>query len=102
MYITKGNKVKEILNSLLSPELNGYVMFSDNWINEHNKILYNQEGDSLIVTDFVEIKRKEPINHYLPNEGYCNVRYSCVKLNKDVNVGDMLYTDIPKEYENKK
>lgn len=91
--ITKGNKVKKILDGVTSKsKLKGYVMFEDNWISENDKILYNKNGDVFSILDFQEIIQNILIIDTMPYEsGYRELKFSCVKLDKIVNVGDVLY-----------
>jgi hypothetical protein len=94
--IKKGNKVKKILDGVTSNiKLNGYIMFEDNWITENDKTLYNEKGDSFSVLDFEEIKENTLILDTMPYEsGWRELKFSCVKLDKSVNVGDVFYTYI--------
>lgn len=94
--VRKGTKVKKILDGKTSKlKLKGYVQFEDNWINENDKTLYNEEGDSFSVLDFDEIKENTLILDTMPYEsGWCELKFSCVKLDKNVNVGDVFYTYI--------
>ena len=51
----KGNKVKKICDGITTrPHLKDYVMFEDNWISKHDKILYNEKNESFLVLDFKE------------------------------------------------
>lgn len=75
----KGTKVKKILNN--------YVIFEDRWISENDKVLFNQKGDTFIVLDFKEVKEKTLIIENVYKEQI----FSSVKLDKNVNVGDIFY-----------
>ena len=90
----KMNKVKKILDGKTSLlKLKDYIMFEDNWITEHDKILYNENGESFPVLDFQEIEEDVFIMDTLPYEsGRMKHKFSCVKLDKNVNVGDIFYT----------
>lgn len=83
----KGTKIRKIFGEE-NPILKGYVVFEDNWICEFDKVLFNNKGDIYLVLDFKEIKE----NVLFP---YKNVwkeqKFSCVKLDKCVNVGDVLF-----------
>lgn len=95
--IRKGNKVKKILDGITSYlKLKGYIMFEDRWICEHDKILYNENNESFSVLDFQEIEvntlvMPEIVPHF---NGWSMRKFSCVKLDKIVNVGDVFYTYI--------
>ena len=87
----KKNKVVEITN-LGTSKLNGYVMFSDNWISEIDKKLIDEKGEIYTVLDFMETtKNSKDVGPYSP---YVNpwreMKFSCVRLDKPVNVGDVL------------
>jgi len=74
-------------------KLKGYVQFEDNWISEIDKILYNEEGISFSVLDFEEIKENTLILEAMPYKNvWSELKFSCVKLYKVVNVGDVFYT----------
>lgn len=94
--IRKGTRVKKILNGVTSKlKLKGYIVFEDNWINENDKTLYNKNNVSFSVLDFEEIKENVLIIDTTPYEsGWRELKFSCIKLDKDVNVGDVLYTYI--------
>ena len=94
--IRKGTKVKKILDGVTSYlKLKGYVMFEDNWIIENDKTLYDKEGNSFSVLEYEEIKENTLILDALPyKSGWCELKFSCVKLDKDVNIGDVFYTYI--------
>ena len=94
--IRKGNKVKKILDGITSYlKLKGYVMFEDNWITENDKTLYNKDGVSFSVLDFEEVKENTLILDTMPYDSGCReLKFSCVKLDKNVNVGDVFYTYI--------
>lgn len=92
----KGTKVKKILDGVTSHQiLKGYVMFEDYWITENNKTLYDKDGVSFSVLDFEEAKENTLILDTMPYEnGWHELKFSCVKLNKEVKVGDVFYTYI--------
>lgn len=91
------NKVKKICDGITTPlKLKNYVMFEDNWINEFDKILYNQNGDSFSVLDFQELEENTLV---MPDimpyyNGWSFRKFSCVKLDKNINVDDVFYTYI--------
>jgi hypothetical protein len=90
--LTKGTKVKKIFGDE-NPKLKGYVVFEDNWITEFDKVLLNVDGDIYLVLDFQEIKENVLIMDTLPYEsGWREQKFSCMKLDKVVNVGDVFYT----------
>jgi hypothetical protein len=94
--IRKGSKVKKILDGVTSRlKLKDYIMFEDNWIGKNDKILYNEKGVSFSVLDFEEIKENTLILDTMPYEsGWRELKFSCVKLDKSVNVGEVFYTYI--------
>jgi len=84
----KGTKVKK--------KLKDYIMFEDNWISENDKTLYNEEGVSFSVLDFQEVEENTLVMpDIMPyHNGWVFRKFSCVKLDKNVNVGDVFYTYI--------
>lgn len=76
----KGSKIIKILDD-------STIMFEDNWISENDKIIYNQNDESFTVLVFTEYLKNRDI-------GIGKQKHSCVKLNKSVNVGDVLYTHL--------
>lgn len=92
----KGTKVKKILDGVTSKlKLKDYIMFDDNWITENDKTLYNEKGDSFSVLDFEDIKENTLILDTMPYESvWRELKFSCVRLDKDINVGDIFYTYI--------
>ncbi|MFW6220031.1 MAG: hypothetical protein ACOC33_04250 [bacterium] len=92
--VKKGNRVKKICDGITTNhKLKGFVMFEDNWITENNKILYNKDGELFSVLDFQCVEENTlimpEIMPYL--NGWAFRKFSCVKLDKEVNVGDVLY-----------
>lgn len=87
--IRKGTKIRKILDD-------NYIMFEDNWFNEHDKILFNQNDEEFLVLDFMEIEEELPILPLIPvmpipvRRTYTQT-FSCVKLNKNVNINDIFY-----------
>lgn len=91
----KGNKVKKICDGITTrPHLKDYVMFEDNWISKHDKILYNEKNESFLVLDFKEYEENTLVMpDIIPHHnGWCLRTFSFVKLDKPVNMGDMFYT----------
>ena len=93
------NIVKKICDGVTtSIELKDYIMFEDRWVGKDDKILYDENGNSFLVLDFQVIEENTlafpEVMPYL--SGWMMQRFSCVKLDKKVNVGDFLYTS----YEN--
>lgn len=87
------SKVKKILDGITYyVDLKDYVMFDDNWISDHDKILYNPDGESLKVLDFREVTDNTLVMPDLMPymNGWRLLKVSCVKLDKKVNVGDLL------------
>lgn len=90
----KGNKVTKICDGITTyQKLKNYVMFEDNYISEHDEILYNKDGEPFSILDFEEVEENTlvmpEIMPYL--DGWRLRKFSCVKLDKEVNVGDVLY-----------
>jgi len=93
--IKKGNRVRKICDGIKTPlSFKNFVMFEDNWVSETDKILYDKNGDSFSVLGFKEIEENVLDNpEYLPYfDGWRMCKFSCVKLDKNVNVGDILFT----------
>ena len=93
--LIKGNRVKKIFDDR-NPKLKNYVMFEDFWITENNKVLYNQQNEEFLIIDFIEVEEEIPILPHIPisipvNKTY-RQKFSCLRLNKNVKVGDVLYT----------
>lgn len=92
--IRKGNKVKKICDGVTTYlKLKDYVMFEDNWITENDKILYNKDGVFFSVLDFQEVGENTLVMPetmpYL--DGWSFRKFSCVKLDKNVNMCDIFY-----------
>ena len=95
--IRKSNKVKKICDGVTTYlKLKDYVMFEDNCITKNNKILYNEDGITFSVLDFQEVEENTLIMpEIMPFfNGWAFRKFSCVKLDKTVNVGDVFYTYI--------
>jgi hypothetical protein len=95
--IRKGAKVIKVIKDSKEHSLNieGYVMLDDSWVDEYVKVLY-KEGVIYNILWFQEILVHEliitPSTPYMNCWGYRKV--SCVKLDKDVKVGDIFYTKL--------
>lgn len=74
----KGNLVMDIKED--------WVIFEDNWISEYDKILYDINNDRYDVLDYYELIDKKKVGFR-----YINCRFSCLKLNKKVNIGEIFY-----------
>lgn len=95
--IRKCNKVKKICDGVTTYlKLKDYIMFEDNWITENDKMLYNEDGVSFSVLDFQEVEENTLVMpEIMPYfDGWAFRKFSCVKLDKKVNVGDVFYTYI--------
>ena len=93
---SKCNKVKKICDGITSTiDLKDYIVFDDNWISENDKTLYDENGNSFSVLDFKEIEENTLVNPevmpYFDAWKFC--KFSCVKLDKVVNVGDIFYNN---------
>ena len=93
--LRKETKVKKIFGEK-NPKLKGYVVFEDSWISEFDKVLFNKDGDMFLVLDFQELEEHVPILPLIPisipvKRTY-RQKFSCMKLDKIVNVGDVFYT----------
>lgn len=68
-------------------------MFEDNWLTEKNKTLCNKDGEMFLVLDFQVVEENTlvmpEIMPYL--DGWLFRKFSCVKLDKNVNVRDVFY-----------
>ncbi|MDA3779047.1 MAG: hypothetical protein PF487_02255 [Bacteroidales bacterium] len=92
--IRKGTKVKKIFDNKIL-KLKNYIMFEDRWISENDKILYNVNNEKFLVLEFQEVTENVLILDTMPYESeWREQKFSCVKLDKDVNVGDVFYTYI--------
>jgi hypothetical protein len=88
----KRNEVVEILDSK-RPNLEGYIIFSDNWLDEGDKQLKDKNGVIFNVLDFVTIednilKHHELMPHF---NGWRLCERNCFKLDKEVSIGDVLF-----------
>ena len=93
----KRNKVKKICDGITTYlKLKDYLMFEDNWISENDKTLYNENNESFSVLDFQEVEENTlVIPDIMPHHnGWAFRKFSCVKLDKNVNVGYVFYTCI--------
>lgn len=72
--------------SLVTDIKEDWFILEDNWISENDKILYDINNDSYDILDYYELTgmKKSGIRHVM-------CRVACVKLNKKVNIGDILY-----------
>lgn len=86
----KGTKVNKIIDDKFL-KLKNYIMFEDSWITEYDKILYNIYGDDFLVLDYQKVT-ENVLTPY--GSGWIEQSFSCIKLNKDVNVGDIFYTHL--------
>jgi hypothetical protein len=85
----KGSKVIRIFDDVSSHQkLKDYVVLEDTWIDGNNKILYNQNNEELVVLGYTVITEE----HLMLYSGI-KVKFACIKLNKKVNIGDILYTE---------
>lgn len=94
--MNKGNEVIKICDGIETLlDLKGYIVFDDNWISEYDTVLYNDKDELFNVLDFKEITEEVPfyplINPSIPIRRTYNKKFSCVKLDKNVNIGDILY-----------
>ena len=95
---SKGNKIIYIgdgVKSLL--RIKDFYVFDDNWITKYNKQLCDDNDNVYNVISFEEIEdyicdeyKLTDQSHY-PINTWRWVKRSCVKLDKEVNVGDVLY-----------
>jgi len=91
--IRKETKVKKILDGKTEIlKLKGYVMLEDTWIHEENKTLYNQKGDKFLVLGFRILEKEKLPNIHIRNQKPIIEKFSCVLLDKPINIGDVLYT----------
>jgi len=63
-------------------------MFEDNYINESDKILFNDKREPFLILDFKEIEEECRISSNIHYNKWVNRKFSCVKLDKEVKVGD--------------
>ena len=96
---SKGNKIIYIgdgVKSLL--RIKDFYVFDDNWITKYNKQLCDANDNVYNVISFEEIEdhvcTDSIINGQYPINNWRWVKRSCVKLDKEVNVGDVLYVKL--------
>lgn len=90
--ITRGNEVVEILGGYRYPELESYVVFEDGWILEDDKVLYDCEGNVYNVLAYTTIDKEFCIGSSIYTLRWFTRKCSCVKTDRAVRVGDILYT----------
>lgn len=73
--------------------MKGYAVFKDNWISKNDNVLFNQNNEEFLVLDFQEVVENVLVIDTLPFEnGFKERKFSCVKFDKTVKVGDVFYT----------
>jgi len=92
--LKKGNEVIKILD-FKRHDLEGYVIFEDNWLGEQDKTLKDSEGNVFNVLGFATIEENE-LKHpelmpYL--DGWVLRKRNCFKLDKEVSIGKILFKD---------
>ena len=90
----KGSKVKKVLDGKTNLlKLKGFIMLEDSWISRYDTPLYNQNNERFDVLDFYTLEEEKPHKYpWFKRLKSSTTQYSCVLLNKPVNVGDILYT----------
>jgi hypothetical protein len=90
--MNKGTKVLEILNGKTElQKLDGFALLKDTWITEFDKKLYNQDGVEYSVLEHYVLEREaKPNPHVIRQKPIIN-KFSCVLLDKPIEVGDVLY-----------
>lgn len=92
MNQSKGTKVIEKSDGVTCyRDLKDYYVMEDYWITEHNKVLYDSSSNEFKVLDFKEIEKDKyygdgVVGFYNPE------KHSCIKLDRDVVIGEILYT----------
>jgi hypothetical protein len=92
--IRNGNKVKKICDGITTYfHLKDYVMFEDNFITKHDKMLCNENGEYFNILDVQEVEEHTLVMpEIMPfANGWAFRTVSCVKLDKNVNAGDVLF-----------
>ena len=93
--ITKGTKVLEILNGKTEYlKLDGFALLEDTWITEFDEKLYNQYGVEYSVLEHYVLEREAKPNPYIRSQKPIINKFTCVLLNKTINVGDVLYVKL--------
>ena len=96
----KGNEVVDIIEQGDYHELVklwGFMVLDDSWITEWNKVLTDDQGNEYQVLEHTTIRRpkrySEPVYTFEIQDPGCVVdwKHSCVKLDKPVPVGTILY-----------
>lgn len=92
----KGTLVKAIGDRIITPlEYEGFAIMEDRWIDKSDTILYDQNGIIYKLLDYKELCEYvniiNPPSPYFPSQKVNFV--SCLKLDKPVKVGDILYIE---------
>lgn len=101
--LRKANTVTEIATSLTyNIKVAGYAIFEDNWINDSDKILYDEQNNPYPVIDFQVIEK--PVYSYISTlargvDPWKIRKFSAIKFAQKVKVGDIFYTEMNPELE---
>ena len=89
----RGSLVTKIGDGLKTPlKVKGYAILDTNWITEHDKVLIDKDGTIYNVLDLIEIEENTLVCDMSPyNSGWQIMMKSCVKLDKYINEGNILY-----------
>lgn len=106
--IRKANTVTEIADGMTyNFNVKGYAIFEDNWINEYDKILYDEQNNPYPVVDFQVLEK--PVYSFLGNVPIGALalginpwkirKFSAIKFAQEIKVGDIFYTEKNPELE---
>jgi len=88
----KGTKIKGVLDEKSGfLKLNGFIVLEDTWIGKDDKFLYNQNNEKFEILGFYILEQEKlpnPLIRYLKPR---KEKFSCVLLDKKINIGDILY-----------
>jgi hypothetical protein len=91
----KANQVMNICDGISSPlRLKDFVVFGDNWVGEEDKILYDEDNNIVRVLGFevLEINVLVMPDVMPVHNGWALRKFSAVKLDREVKIGDRFYT----------
>ena len=67
-------------------------MLEDTWIHEYNTKLYDEDDNEYDVLGFYILEKERKPNPLIYNENIGIDKFSCVLLNKEININTILYT----------
>lgn len=88
-----GNLVVENLTN----ELENFIKFDNDFITDFNKLLCDKNGSLYNVLSYTTIEEDVPIIDTIGIKFFFKKKHTCLKLDKEINVGEMLYV-VHKKY----